>query len=45
VAGLARAKEALQQAVILPIKFPNLFTGMYDNLRDDYMMIIITYLQ
>ncbi|CAG8455714.1 9271_t:CDS:2 [Paraglomus brasilianum] len=27
VAGLAKAKEALQQAVILPIKFPNLFTG------------------
>jgi len=33
VAGLAKAKEALQQAVILPIKFPNLFTGAYDSLR------------
>jgi vacuolar protein-sorting-associated protein 4 len=27
VAGLAHAKEALQEAVILPMKFPQLFQG------------------
>merc|ERR1719402_277807 len=27
VAGLAQAKDALKEAVILPIKFPQLFTG------------------
>ena len=27
VAGLEGAKEALKEAVILPIKFPHLFTG------------------
>ena len=27
VAGLESAKEALKEAVILPIKFPHLFTG------------------
>jgi len=27
VAGLAQAKESLKEAVILPIKFPHLFTG------------------
>lgn len=27
VAGLEGAKESLKEAVILPIKFPNLFTG------------------
>ena len=29
VAGLEMAKEALKEAVILPIKFPHLFTGKY----------------
>ena len=28
VAGLEAAKEALKEAVILPIKFPHLFSGM-----------------
>jgi vacuolar protein-sorting-associated protein 4 len=27
VAGLEKAKEALQEAVILPLKFPHIFTG------------------
>merc|ERR1712160_113380 len=27
VAGLEKAKESLQEAVILPLKFPHLFTG------------------
>ena len=29
VAGLTAAKEALKEAVILPIKFPHLFTGPF----------------
>ena len=29
VAGLHMAKEALKEAVILPVKFPHLFTGLY----------------
>jgi vacuolar protein-sorting-associated protein 4 len=28
IAGLEGAKKALQEAVILPIKFPELFVGM-----------------
>ena len=28
IAGLEQAKKALQEAVIYPIKFPNLFEGM-----------------
>ncbi|XP_039186795.1 vacuolar protein sorting-associated protein 4A isoform X3 [Crotalus tigris] len=31
VAGLEGAKEALKEAVILPIKFPHLFTGVGNN--------------
>lgn len=27
IAGLAVAKEALKETVILPVKFPHLFTG------------------
>ena len=27
VAGLDKAKESLKEAVILPVKFPHLFTG------------------
>lgn len=33
VAGLEGAKEALKEAVILPIKFPHLFTGTRGYLR------------
>ena len=29
VAGLETAKEALKEAVILPVKFPHLFTGNF----------------
>lgn len=32
VAGLEAAKEALKEAVILPIKFPQLFTGTKDEI-------------
>ena len=28
IAGLHKAKEALKESVILPVKFPHLFTGM-----------------
>ncbi|KAM9854728.1 beta-2-syntrophin-like [Aulostomus maculatus] len=34
VAGLEGAKEALKEAVILPIKFPHLFTGCTWNRQD-----------
>ena len=29
VVGLAEAKQALKEAIILPIEFPHLFTGEY----------------
>lgn len=29
IAGLAVAKEALKETVILPVRFPHLFTGEY----------------
>ncbi len=29
VVGLEQAKEALKEAVILPVKFPQLFHGIY----------------
>lgn len=29
IAGLEGAKEALKEAVILPIRFPHLFTGIF----------------
>ena len=29
VAGLEGAKEALKEAVILPVKFPQFFTGVF----------------
>ena len=30
IAGLLVAKEALKESVILPVKFPHLFTGTYE---------------
>ena len=41
VAGLEMAKEALKEAVILPIKFPHLFTGTPYFLR--FLLINILY--
>ena len=32
IAGLDSAKEALKEAVILPIRFPHLFTGVIYNI-------------
>jgi vacuolar protein-sorting-associated protein 4 len=34
VAGLDAAKESLKEAVILPIKFPHLFTGKWNEGRE-----------
>lgn len=39
VAGLEGAKEALKEAVILPIKFPHLFTGTDSSLPDFWIFI------
>jgi hypothetical protein len=33
VAGLEGAKEALKEAVILPVKFPQFFTGKSQNVN------------
>lgn len=40
VAGLEGAKEALKEAVILPIKFPHLFTGEMASKRFNFNHII-----
>lgn len=37
VAGLESAKQALQEAVILPVKFPQFFTGDFFYLSLDFM--------
>jgi vacuolar protein-sorting-associated protein 4 len=39
VAGLEGAKEALKEAVILPIKFPHLFTGIYGFLHFQHVTV------
>ena len=46
VAGLEGAKEALKGAVILPIKFPHLFTGMCSIMycMDVYQSVIMAVL-
>ena len=36
VAGLYMAKEALKEAVILPVKFPHLFTGILHHILCDF---------
>ncbi|KAK5964897.1 hypothetical protein GCK32_021399 [Trichostrongylus colubriformis] len=43
IAGLETAKEALKEAVILPIKFPQLFTGRRFNaeLRVYYYFVVL----
>ena len=38
VAGLEGAKEALKEAVILPIKFPHLFTGKILHFWETWVM-------
>lgn len=38
VAGLEGAKEALKEAVILPIKFPHLFTGIKSFYKEVYLI-------
>jgi SpoVK/Ycf46/Vps4 family AAA+-type ATPase len=41
VAGLEGAKEALKEAVILPIKFPHLFTGMNNGIQETHNILDI----
>ena len=40
VAGLEGAKEALKEAVILPIKFPHLFTGKGNSIMKTVRMFL-----
>ena len=40
VAGLELAKESLKEAVILPIKFPHLFTGITFHRSSDNNFLI-----
>ena len=40
IAGLDSAKEALKEAVILPIRSPHLFTGQYRLVMTDYYIIM-----
>ena len=40
VAGLEGAKEALKEAVILPIKFPHLFTGKGNCIKKTVRMFL-----
>lgn len=41
VAGLEGAKEALKEAVILPIKFPHLFTGMKNKVKMSQKLLLL----
>lgn len=45
VAGLEGAKEALKEAVILPIKFPHLFTGTAGSQLSDLVLHLSEFVQ